>query len=318
MCLKLEKVSKRYSNKWVLRDLSFEVNRGEIFGLIGETSSGRTTALKIIAGKDKDFTGKVLFEDSEIKTAELITAELTSTKSFFKKLLGTNNFVPVSERKLNELKQILEKAKDVLLLDNPFIFLNESERQKAIEILKDTVKKKLLSVIFVTNNLEEIFGACDRIGILHNGEIIQTGTPKEVYEKPEYVVSASLLGRCNLITSRRITFSKEEIPEFQTLEGNHKLKTNKVERRRLGSITRNVKLAVRPEHICISFGASFPEDNLLKAKVVKVDFRGEVTRVLLDANGLKLEATVLRLVGLDIGNECIIAIPPNRITILRD
>ncbi|MCX7640739.1 MAG: ATP-binding cassette domain-containing protein [Pyrinomonadaceae bacterium] len=319
MCLKLEKVSKRYLSGWVLRDLSFKVERGEVFGLIGEAGSGRSTTLKIIAGKVKDFSGKIFFENSSVKDIEILTSESKSKNTFLRKLLGIrrNDFVPIGKRKLAELEQILEKAKDVVLLDNPFMCLDESERQKAIELLRTTVKRKSLASIFVTNNHEEIFGACDRIGILHRGEIIQEGTPREVYEKPEYAISASLLGKCNLITARRVTFSKET-PEFQTLEGNHRLKTDRVERQRLGAITRNTTLAVRPEHICISFGASFPEDNLLKAKVIKIDFRGEITRVLLDANGLKLEAAVLRLVGLDVGDECIIAIPPNRITILRD
>ena len=71
-----------------------------------------------------------------------------------------------------------------------------------------------------------------------------------------------------------------------------------------------------PEEISISFGASFPEDNLLKATVTEVTFLGPVTRVRLDAEGLELQAIVLRLVGLEIGEECMVGIPPDRIKIL--
>ncbi len=320
MSLRLEKVSKRYSDKWVLRDLSIEVARGEIFGLIGTASSGRTTTLKLIAGHIEDYTGRILFEGTEVKDAVLVGAELQEEKSFFRKILSSKQklgFLSENQRRLEEFRQALREAKSVLLLDNPFACFDEEMREEALWELRSTTKQKGLSVILVTNNSEEIFGGCDKIGILHRGDIIQVGDPREVYEKPDYIASAALLGRCNLITARRITFSNEEIPEFQTLEGNHRIKTDKVERRRLGSITQNVTLAIRPEYVCINFGAAFPEDNLLRAKVIKVDFRGETTRVKLSADGLLLEAIVLRLVGLNVGDDCMIGLPPNRITVLK-
>ena len=68
----------------------------------------------------------------------------------------------------------------------------------------------------------------------------------------------------------------------------------------------------------MSFGASFPEDNLLKAVVSRIDFLGPVTQVQLDANGLFLNALVFRLVGLDVGQECMIGLPPDRIKVLKD
>lgn len=320
MSLKLEKVSKRYFDKWVLRDLSVEVARGEVFGLIGAASSGRTTILKLIAGHIKDYTGKISFEDAEVKDAVLVGAESQEEKSLFRRILPSkqkSDLFSENERRLEEFKRALDEANSVLLLDNPFACFDEKMREEALQQLRETTQQKNLSVILVTNNTEEIFGGCDRIGILHRGDIIQVGEPREVYEKPDYVASASLLGRCNLITARRVTFSNEEIPEFQTLEGGHRIKTDKVERRRLGAITQNVTLAIRPEHVCINFGAAFPEDNLLKAKVLQIDFRGETTRVKLDADGLLIEAVVLRLVGLNVGDDCMIGLPPNRITILR-
>ena len=74
-------------------------------------------------------------------------------------------------------------------------------------------------------------------------------------------------------------------------------------------------LGIRPEQISISFGASFPEDNLLKATLTGVQYMGATTLIQLDANGLKLEALVLRLVGLNPGDECMVGLPPERILI---
>jgi hypothetical protein len=75
---------------------------------------------------------------------------------------------------------------------------------------------------------------------------------------------------------------------------------------------------IRPENITIAFGASFPEDNLLKATVTRALPRGATTIVQLDSNGLALEAMVLRLVGLDVGDECMIGLPPERIRVLAN
>ena len=66
------------------------------------------------------------------------------------------------------------------------------------------------------------------------------------------------------------------------------------------------------------WGASFPEDNLLKATVKKIQFLGGTTLVDLDAEGLVLQALVLRVVGLNPGDECMVGLPPDRIQIFKD
>lgn len=83
-------------------------------------------------------------------------------------------------------------------------------------------------------------------------------------------------------------------------------------------MNQNVTLGIRPEQISIAFGASFPEDNLLKAKITGIRFLGANTLVELDAHGLRLDALVPRLVGLDPGDKCMLGLPPDRIAIYKD
>ena len=129
---------------------------------------------------------------------------------------------------------------------------------------------------------------------------------------------ASITGRNNLFQARRLTSSKADIPQFQTIDGSHKLTIQKTEKSSLGALNQNVSLGIRPDHISISFGASFPEDNLIKAKITGVKFLGPTTLVELDADGLKLDALVLRLVGLKAGDDCMLGLPPDRIAIFKD
>ncbi|HMS43853.1 MAG TPA: TOBE domain-containing protein, partial [Pyrinomonadaceae bacterium] len=159
---------------------------------------------------------------------------------------------------------------------------------------------------------------CNKVGVLANGAIQQFGVPREVYEKPANLEVAKITGRNNIIRARRISSSKIETPEFLTLDGEHRIFADKTEKSALGAINQNICLAIRPEHISISFGASFPEDNLLKATITEINFQGATTLIKLDANSLILHALVLRLVGLNIGDECVVGLPPDRILIFKD
>jgi ABC-type Fe3+/spermidine/putrescine transport system ATPase subunit len=325
MSLKLDKISRRDNDKWILRDFSLEAARGEIFGLLGANGAGKSVALRLIAGHDKPNSGQVFSDQTDVTddsaktrgfTLSADEAEQGAWKNLFKSAKPAK--VSGGERLTSDFEKALENAGNVLLLDNPFACLDPTAREKLLARLKKTAKEKNLVVILAINDFEEAFLACDRLAVLYKGEIVQTGTPRELYEHPNSVAVAALLGRNNLIAARRVTFNNQPIPEFQTLTGEHRLQTGKMQRVALGTITSNVTLMIRPEHISISFGASFPEDNLLKAKIAGVQYCGATTRVSLDANGLILEALVLRLVGLNPGDECLVGLPPDRILVLKD
>lgn len=327
--LRLEKISKRLGDKWILRDFSLEVSEGEVFGLLGANGAGKSTILKIIAHRETPDSGQIFYRDTDVtgdsaKSGNfvLISSDDTAANTFsWKNLFKAARNVEVSdgESQTFDLEKAFTNADGgkILLLDNPFNCLDSISRERALESLRRNAREKNLAVVLTTNNYEEAFLACDRVGVLDKGEVVQIGTPRELYEHPASIVAATLFGRNNLITARRVTFNNQSIPEFQTLTGDHRLQTGKMEKNALGTITSNVTLMIRPEHISISFGASFPEDNLLKAKIVGVQFCGATTRVSLDANGLILEALVLRLVGLNLGDECLVGLPPDRILVLK-
>jgi ABC-type Fe3+/spermidine/putrescine transport system ATPase subunit len=322
--LKLDNVSRRIDDRWILRNLSLEVEKGEIFGLLGANGTGKSTALKLISGIETPNSGQIIFDGRDVSNDSAQTrrwafptdeANGFSWKNLFKSSKSSEQ--SGGERQMSEFEKALAKAENVLLLDDPFACLDPQTREDSLAKLRQTAQEKNLAVVLALSNYEEAFLACDRIGVLHKGEIAQTGTPRELYEHPNSIAVAEMMGRNNLIAARRVTFNNQPIPEFQTLTGEHRLQTGKMERNALGAITNEIMLMIRPEHISISFGASFPEDNLLKAEIVGVQYCGATTRVKLDAGGLILEALVLRLVGLNSGDECLVGLPPNRIRVLK-
>jgi ABC-type Fe3+/spermidine/putrescine transport system ATPase subunit len=324
MSLIIKNLSKRFDKNWILKDVSLEVKKGEILGLFGIVGVGKTTAIRVIAGAEEYDSGNIIFDSqdfSKLNCAErgFHFPQLTNDafwKSIFKNQKSSQ--LADGEGQVLALEDALQKAEAVLLLDNQFCFMDKQLREENCEKLRKMTKEKNLAVIFATNDYDEIFSICDRVVILHNGEIVQSGTPREVYEKPNSVTVARTTGNNNLIEVRRLSSNKADVLEFQTIIGEHCLLTDKVEKNPLGAIHQNTTLAIRPEHISISFGASFPEDNLLKATITGITFNGATTSIYLDADGLKLEALVLRLVGLNVGEECMVGLPPDRILILKD
>lgn len=323
MALQIKNLSARYDGKLIIKNVSFEVKRGEILGIFGLVGAGKSTLIRSVAGLIDDMDGKIEFEAADLTTVPCENRGFhfpdVSNQAFWKKTFNTKDASQLAdgEGQVLALVDALEKAEDVILLDNQFCFMDKKTREVNCEKLRDAVRKKNLSVIFATNNYEEVFSICDRVAVLHNGEILQTGTPSEVYRNPASAVVADVTGKNNLIQARLVSKnSAAENPEFQTIVGEHRLFTDKLENETLAVKDKIVTLAIRPEHISISFGASFPEDNLLRAEITSVGFQGSTTLIKLSASNLELEALVLRLVGLNVGEECMVGLPPDRIMVL--
>ncbi|HCA58806.1 MAG TPA: hypothetical protein DEP46_12580 [Blastocatellia bacterium] len=310
MTLKFTDISKRYGNRWALRDVSFEAEPGRVVGVYGLNGAGKTSLLRIAAGVEEVNSGTIertsayflpTFPEApllkRLRGVRADTAELAATQSAM-------------------IDEALKSDAKLLCLDDPFRFFDAGERRQAMEKLRIAARDSGKLVLFATNSFEQILGFADDLLVLVGGYLGQYGPASEVYNSPLTAPVASVTGRCNIFEARRLTSSKTDLPEFHTIEGGHRLFTGPLDRTRLGPINKNIPLAIRPEYISLSFGASFPEDNLLKAIVTEVSFLGPMTLVRLDAGGLELEALVLRLIGLNVGEECMVGLPPNRITVL--
>lgn len=305
MALTVSGISKRIRDKWVLRDISFETERGGVTGIFGLTGSGKTTLLRIIAGDESSNGGSVTCKTK-------VTLFPSANSGGFTSLFTSKD----STISISALREAIEGADGVLLLDDVFSDLDDRECDEAAHLVRRAAERGACMVV-TSSRYDDIMRVCDKAVVLNHSYVRQQGSPKEIYEEPVTVDVAALVGRCNMIEARRLTSTKKEAPEFQTIHGSHRLFARRTEKRELGAINQNVHLAIRPEQIALSFGASFPEDNLLKAVITGIRFFGCVTYVDLDANGLKLEALIPKAVGLNVGDECLVALPPDRLIVLK-
>ncbi len=355
--LSLKNISKQYGATRAVEDLSLEVERGEFFGLLGPSGCGKTTTLRMIAGLETPDAGSLEFDGRDItrlspekrgfgmvfqnyalfphlnvyeNVAFGLRARRRPKAQVSQKVSEALALVQLpgyEERRVDELsggqQQRVAIARAIaiepalLLFDEPLSNLDVALREETRGELRDLVKRLGLTAIYVTHDQDEAFALCDRIAVMNAGRPVQTGTPQNLYEQPANLSVARFLGRNNFIKAMRLSKNHDANGEFKTLDGGHTLYVP-VKAAELGPINKPVMLAIRPEYISITQGASFPADNVLRAIVREVNFAGATTSVKLDAGGLALEALVLRLVGLAPGDTCMVGLPPGRINVLKE
>ncbi len=356
--LSLSNISKRYGTTHAVEGLSLAVERGEFFGLLGPSGCGKTTTLRMLAGLEVPDTGSIEFDGRDITNLSPERRGFGMVFQNYALFPHLNVFENVAfglrSRRRPQKEELERKVRDalalvqlpdyekrrvdqlsggqqqrvaiaraiaiepvLLLFDEPLSNLDVSLREETRGELRELVKRLDLTAIYVTHDQDEAFALCDRIAVMSNGRLLQTGTPRNLYEQPASLSVARFLGRNNFIRGMRLSKKNDTNGEFKTLDGAHTLHVP-VDPQKISSLNKAVVLAIRPEYVSITEGASFPADNVLRATVREVNFAGATTTVKLDADGLALESLVLRLVGLAPGDSCMVGLPPARISVLRD
>lgn len=220
--LKINNLSKNFKTKKVLDGVSFEVNKGDIFGLIGLNGVGKTTMIKIILGlldqdsgsaeiygkdvKDKNARNNLSFLPEKFQPSLFLKGEefLKLTCSYYKKPYSKTDAVRLARllrlepdvlknrissyskgmgQKLGLLSSLLVNS-PFLMLDEPMSGLDPSARISLKDALIDYVKSNNENTIFFSSHiLSDIDEICNKIAILHGTKIIYFGTPQEFKER---------------------------------------------------------------------------------------------------------------------------------------
>lgn len=227
---------KRYGDKEVVKGISFNVKKGEIFGILGPNGAGKTTTLEMIEALRPIDGGDVTLAGLDVKTQpwkvkEVIGIQLQSS-SFYDKLTlveQLNMFASIYGTKVNAMELLAEveledKAKSyveqmsggqkqrfsiatalvnnpkVLFLDEPTTGLDPQARRHLWDLIQK-IRDKGITVMLTTHYMEEAELLCDRVAVMDAGKIISLDTPKNLIKQ--------LLGR---------GFKKPQVVEQATLE----------------------------------------------------------------------------------------------------
>ncbi len=230
--LKVENISKAYNTVLAVDNLSFEVNDGEIFGLLGINGAGKTTTFRMIIGLldmdsgkitldgqkiDYNITDKIGFLTEErslltkltIKQQAMLYGKLKSMneKDILQKLDYWLERFSISEyknRKIKELSKgnqqkvqfivsIIHEPK-LLILDEPFTGLDPINVKLFMEVIEE-LKQKGCSIIFSSHQLEHVELFCEKLVILVKGKTVLKGNLKEIkhdYQKKNILVKGKI------------------------------------------------------------------------------------------------------------------------------
>ena len=228
---------KRYGDFTALNGVSLDIQEGEFFTLLGPSGCGKTTLLRMIAGFNSIEGGDFYFGDKRINdvpahkrdigmvfqnyaifphltvrenVAYGLKARKVPAKEIKPKVDEALELVQIShlaERKPSELsggqRVALARAfviePSVLLMDEPLSNLDAKLRVQMRSVIKKLQRRLGITTIYVTHDQEEALAISDRIAVMKEGHIMQIGTPREIYAKPQNPFVAGFIGVSNFL-----------------------------------------------------------------------------------------------------------------------
>jgi len=262
--VKFDRVVKVLGQSRVVNGLSLEINPGELFFLLGPSGCGKTTALRLAAGFYVPDEGRIFFngrDQSGIAPHKRNTGmvfqnyalwphmDVWSNVEYGLKMrrvgeeekkrrvglaLETVQMEAYATRRPNQLSggqqqrvalaRALVIEPDVVLLDEPLSNLDAKLRIEMRVQIKEIHQKIARTMIYVTHDQAEALSMADRIAVMRQGRIVQVGTPRELYTRPESAFVAEFIGRTNLLPGRLeecgdLLTVRTEVGVFGALDG---------------------------------------------------------------------------------------------------
>ena len=176
--LKVENLSVHYGMIQAVRDVSFEVNEGEVVSLIGANGAGKTTILRTISGLVRPSAGKIEFLGNEMKKVFSRFPRLEERKNQDAATLSGG------EQQMLAMGRALMSTPKLLLLDEPSMGLAPIFIQEIFDIIQD-IQKQGTTVLLIEQNANKALSIANRGYVLETGKIVLSGTGQELLASDE-------------------------------------------------------------------------------------------------------------------------------------
>ncbi|HGD2454966.1 TPA: ABC transporter ATP-binding protein [Streptococcus agalactiae] len=287
------------SNTVVLKDINFELEEGKFYTLLGASGSGKSTILNIIAGLLEASTGDIYLDGKRIndvptnkrdvhtvfqnyalfphmtvfenvafplKLKKMDKKEIQKRVQEALKMVRLEGFEKRAIQKLSGgqrqrvaiARAIINQPK-VVLLDEPLSALDLKLRTEMQYELRELQQRLGITFVFVTHDQEEALAMSDWIFVMNEGEIVQSGTPVDIYDEPINHFVATFIGESNILSGKMIEDYLVEFngKRFEAVDGG--MRPNE-----------SVQVVIRPEDLQITL----PDEGKLQVKVDTQLFRG--------------------------------------------
>ena len=239
LIIRARSVSKSYGSELVLSDFNLDVWNGAIVGVLGVSGSGKTTALRLIAGFEKPDSGIIEMREEIISSQEVYVPPeernvgmVFQDYALFPHLDVKSNISfglskhQIKSGRLNEvidmcnlndyrnklpqelsggqqqrvaLARALAPNPEVILLDEPFTSLDAHMARDLRDEVVTLLRETETTAIIVTHDQEEALSVCDVVSVLEDGKVIQSATPPEIYLNPISQTVANSVGDPNIL-----------------------------------------------------------------------------------------------------------------------
>ena len=330
--LEAQNISLSYGQNAVLRDVSFRIEPGEFFALLGPSGSGKSTLLRLIAGFNRNQGGRLLIDGRDVSglapqsrqvgmvfqnyalwphmtvfdNVAFGLVERKVPKADIRKrvaaVLDVVGLADFADRRPNQLsggqQQRVALARTIviepaiLLLDEPLSNLDKNLRVQMRDELKKLQRTLGITTIFVTHDQEEAMTTADRMAVLNRGVLQQVGRSIDLYDYPVNSFVAGFVGTANLIDGQVSQQGDQTL--FQGAGLSMALPHRPNDDVRSGA----VQLFFRPHSVRLA-GSQSNEVNItwVPGRVASSEFSGEFTRYSVNIGQTSITVDQPHLIG---------------------
>ena len=315
--IQVDRITKSFGDFKAVDDVSLKIYKGEIFCLLGASGCGKTTLLRILGGFETPSSGKVFIDGEDmtgvppyerpvnmmfqsyalfphmnveqnvafgLKQDRVPKAEIQQRVATMLDLVKLGDFAKRKPHQLSggqrqrvALARSLVKRPKLLLLDEPLGALDKKLREHTQFELISLQDKLGVTFVVVTHDQEEAMTLASRIGVMDHGEIVQAGTPSEIYEFPSSKFVADFVGSVNIFEGKLL----EDEPEYVRIASEELGATIYVSHGISAAPEAVVWAAIRPEKIFMSTAppasTGHGNDNIVRGAVQDIAYLGDLS-----------------------------------------
>ncbi|SEG42133.1 ferric ABC transporter ATP-binding protein [Vibrio hangzhouensis] len=238
----LKNICKRFGDNTVIGNLDLEIEKGKLITLLGPSGCGKTTVLRLVAGLEKPTSGQIFIDGKDVTNTSIQHRDICmvfQSYALFPHMSLYENVayglkmlkLPAAEIKLrvDEALQLVDLAgmgdrfvdqisggqqqrvalaralvlkPKVLLFDEPLSNLDANLRRNMRETIRELQQRFNITSLYVTHDQSEAFAVSDTVIVMKDGDIMQQGTPDELYRTPASMFMANFMGDANIFTGQ--------------------------------------------------------------------------------------------------------------------
>jgi putrescine transport system ATP-binding protein len=293
-------------------NVSVSIYEGELFALLGPSGCGKTTIMRMLAGFETPTSGKIIIDGEDIltipayersvnmmfqsyalfphmtveqniafglKQEKIAKDEIRHRVDEALKMVKMQEFAKRKPRQLSggqqqrvALARSLIKRPKLLLLDEPLGALDRQNREHTQMELINIQNMLGITFIMVTHDQEEAMALANRIAVMGHGNILQVGTPEEIYEYPKSKFVANFIGSINMFHGKVVEPTKDGFVKVRCNKTSTDIKVQTEDNLKEGKET---WVAVRPEEMELSITPAPTNENQIEGKIIDIAFMGD-------------------------------------------